>query len=96
MIIEDSDLIIDVSLDVNVTIILHEKGEESPFELDDITDIRAKDGKTILTWSYSNGEYEMDTEVDETVEEVMALIKKAKDSKHGVYEKFEIVETNKE
>ena len=96
MIIEDSNLIIDVSLDVNVTIILHEKGRESVFELNDITDISAKDGKTILTWSYNNGEYEMNTEVDETVEEIMALINKANDSAYDAYEKFEIVETNKE
>ena len=96
MITEDSNLIIDVSLDVNVTIILHEKGRESWFEPDDITDVREKDGKTIVTWSYNNGEYEMNTAVDETVEEVKTLIKKANDSEHDAYEKYEIVETNKE
>ena len=92
MVKEDSNLILDVSLSVDVTIVLHEKGKESLFDIDCIKGLREKDGKTILTWSYNNGEYEYDAEVDETVEEVKALIKKANDSVYEAYEKFEIVE----
>lgn len=89
---EDSNILLDVSLAVNVKIILHEKGSESLFDPDDITDVREAGGKTILTWFYNNREYWYDIEVDETVEEVKELIKKANDRVHEAYEKFEIVE----
>lgn len=90
--IEDSNVILDVSLSVDAKIVLHEKGRESLFDPDDIINVWEENGKTILTWSYNNGEYEYNAEVDETVEEVKALIKKANDSVHEAYEKYEIVE----
>ena len=55
---KDSNILLDVSLTVNANIILHEKGRESLFDPDDITGVREAGGKTILTWSYNNGEYE--------------------------------------
>ena len=90
MTIKEDEVVLNVTINVDASIVMHENGEESCFPIDDINGVKKNGEHAIIC--FDDGYYSEETEVDESYEEVQNAIAKAHQKRFEACKKYKIEE----